>query len=58
MHEGLHIATLLLVKGETTDRVYGYSTILLMQALAGLGIIAFFRGALAPMLAFAMTRHF
>ena len=55
---GLHIATLLLVKGETTDRVYGYSTILLMQALAGLGIIAFFRGALAPMLAFAMTAAF
>lgn len=55
---GLHIATQLLVKGETTDRVYGYSTILLMQALAGLGIIAFFRGALAPMLAFAMTAAF
>lgn len=55
---GLHIATQLLVKGETTDRVYGYSTILLMQALAGLGIIAFFRGTLAPMLAFAMTAAF
>lgn len=36
----------------------GYCMILIVQALAGLGIIAFFRGALAPMLAFAMTAAF
>ncbi|WP_228517731.1 NRAMP family divalent metal transporter [Aliidiomarina indica] len=61
---GLHLSGLLLTKRldvETPNVAVsrrGYTWLLLAQAAAGMVIILFFRGALSPMLTFAMTAAF
>lgn len=61
---GLHITGLLLTGRLAVDAPHtnvdkgGYRILLLLQAGLGMGVILFFRGALSPMLTFAMTAAF